>query len=123
VPFPIVRLAGSYTTRGVRLGRFVVTAPAGVRITVRCQGRGCPYRRKGPFVVRASGTRQVSGGRYVRISGFSRRLLRPGVRIRIYVAREDRIGKYTSFEIRRRLPPLRKDRCLRPGGTRVISCG
>jgi hypothetical protein len=123
VPFPIVRIAGSYTTRGVRLGRFVVTAPAGVRITVRCQGRGCPYRRKGPFVVRASGTRPVGGGRYVRIPGFSGRLLKPGVRVQVFVAREDRIGKYTSFKIRRGHPPLRTDRCLRPGRTSVISCG
>jgi len=124
VPFPVVRIAGSYTTLGVRLRLFAVTAPAGVRITVRCRGRGCPYRRRGPFVVRESGTRPVGGGsRYVRIRGFPGHLLKPGVRLQVFVAHEDRIGKYTSFRIRRRQPPLRADRCLRPGGTSVISCG
>jgi PKD domain len=123
-PFPVVRIAGSYTTRGVRLRLFTVTAPAGVRITVRCRGRGCPYRRRGPFVVRASGTRPAGeGSRYVRIRGFSRRLLKPDVRLQVFVAHKDRIGKYTSFKIRRRHAPLRADRCLRPGGTSVISCG
>jgi hypothetical protein len=123
VPFPVVRIAGSYTTLGVRLRLLAVTAPAGVRITVRCHGSGCPFRRRGPFVVRASGTRPVGGGRYVRIQGFSGRLLKPGVRLQVFVARENRIGKYTSFKIRRRHPPLRVDRCLRPGGASVISCG
>jgi len=121
-PFPVVRIAGSYTTLGVRLRLFAVTAPAGVRITVRCQGRGCPYRRRGPLVVRGSGTRPVGGGgRYVRIPGFAGHLLKPGVRLQVFVAHEDRIGKYTSFRIRRGHPPLRADRCLRPGGTSVIS--
>jgi hypothetical protein len=123
-PFPVVRIAGSYTTLGVRLRLFAVTAPAGVRITVRCQGRGCPYRRRGPFVVRESGTRPVGGGsRYVRIRGFPGHLLKPGVRLQVFVAHKDRIGKYTSFRIRRGHPPRRADRCLRPGGTSVISCG
>lgn len=123
-PFPVVRIAGSYTTLGVRLRLLAVTAPAGVRITVRCRGRGCPYRRSGPFVVRESGTRPGGGGsRYVRIRGFPGHLLKPGVRLQVFVAHEDRIGKYTSFRIRRRHPPLRADRCLRPGGTSVISCG
>jgi plastocyanin len=123
-PFPVVRIAGSYTTLGVRLRLFAVTAPAGVRITVRCKGRGCPYRRRGPFVVRGSGPRPVGGGgRYVRIPGFPGHLLKPGVRLQVFVAHEDRIGKYTSFRIRRGHPPLRADRCLRPGGTTVISCG
>ena len=121
-PFPVTRIAGSYTTRGVRLRLFAVTAPAGVRITVRCRGRGCPRRQIGPIVVRGSGTRAVSGGRYVRIRSFAGRLLRPGVRLQIFVAHEDRIGKYTSFTIRRRHAPLRVDRCLRPGGASVISC-
>jgi hypothetical protein len=121
-PFPVVRIVGTYTTRGVRLRLFTVTAPAGVRVTVRCRGRGCPYRRRGPFVVRGSDTRAVSGGRYVRIRGFAGRLLRPGVRLQVFVAHEDRIGKYTSFRIRRRNAPLRADRCLRPGGASVISC-
>jgi len=122
-PFPVVRIAGTYTTRGVRLRLFAVTAPAGVRITVRCGGSGCPRRKIGPLVVRGSSTPAVSGGRYVRIRGFARRLLKPGVRLQVFVAHENRIGKYTSFRIRRRHAPLRADRCLRAGGASVIACG
>jgi plastocyanin len=114
-PFPVVRITGSYTGRGVRLRLLTITAPAGVRITVRCRGRGCPKLRRGPLVVRASGTGPVGAAQYVRIRGFHGRLLRPGVRLQIFVAHQDRIGKYTSFRIRRGNPPLRTDTCLRPG--------
>jgi len=41
-PFPIVRIAGSDTSSGVRLSLLTVQAPVGARITVRCRGRGCP---------------------------------------------------------------------------------
>jgi plastocyanin len=121
-PFPIVRITGSYTTLGVRLRLFAVTAPVGVKITVRCQGHGCPYRRRGPFLVRRSGTRAVGAARYVRIGGFRGRLLEPGVRLQILVADKDRIGKYTSFRIRRGHPPLRTDSCVRPSGASEVAC-
>ena len=122
VPFPVVRITGTYTRRGVRLRLLTVTTPAGVRITVRCRGGGCPYRRSGPFVVRASGARP-GAVRYVRIKGFRGRLLKPGVRLQVFVAQRDRIGKYTSFRIRRGHSPQRTDSCLRPGGASVVSCG
>lgn len=122
VPFPVVRITGSYTRLGVRLRLLAVTAPVGVRITVRCAGRGCPYRRSGPFVLGASDSRPVGAARYVRIRGFRGRLLKPGVRLRIFVADQDQVGKYTSFTIRRGHPPLRADGCLRPGGASVFSC-
>lgn len=121
-PFPLVRITGSYTTLGVRLERFAVTAPAGVKITVRCRGGGCPYRRRGPFVVRASNTGAVGASRSVRVRGFRGRLLRPGVRLQVFVTHENRIGKYTSFRIRRGHPPLRADRCVRPGDGAVVVC-
>jgi hypothetical protein len=122
--FPVVRIAGSYTTRGVRLRLFTVTAPAGVRITGALPGARLsvsPERSvRGARIWHAPGR---GGSRYVRIRGFSRRLLKPDVRVQVFVAHKDRIGKYTSFKIRRRHAPLRADRCLRPGGTSVISCG
>jgi hypothetical protein len=120
-PFPIVRIAGIYSRRGVRLRLFTVTAPTRVRITVRCRGRGCPYRQRGPFVVRTTGTLPAGASRRVRIGGFRGRLLRPGVRLEVFVARSQQIGKYTRFTIRRDHLPLRTDRCLRPSGT-VFSC-
>ncbi len=121
-PSPVVRILGSYSTRGVRLRLFAVTAPAGVKITVRCRGRGCPYRQRGPFVVRKAGTRPAGSARYVSIRGFRGRRLKPGARLEVLVTHPRQIGKYTSFTIRRGRPPLRKDSCLRPGGS-VASCG
>jgi plastocyanin len=121
-PFPVVRITGSYTTLGVRLRLFAVTAPAGVRITVRCRGRGCPYRQRGPFVVRRSGTRAAGAARYVQIRDFRGRLLKPGVRLQVFIADKDRIGKYTSFTIRRGHPPLRADSCVRPAGASAVAC-
>ena len=121
-PFPVVRIAGGYSPRGVRLRLFAVTAPAGVRITVRCRGRGCPYRQRGPFVVRAAQTRAPRASRHVRIQGFRGRLLEPGVRLQVFVVDQDRIGKYTSFRIRRGHAPLRTDSCVRPGEASVVAC-
>lgn len=120
-PFPIVRLTGLYSTDGLRLRLLAVTAPVGVTITVRCAGHGCPYRRQGPFAVRISGTRPVGTARYVRIRGFRGRMLKPGARIQVFVARPQHIGKYTRFTIRRG-PPQRVDRCLGPSG-KIFSCG
>jgi hypothetical protein len=121
-PFPVVRITGSYSTLGVRLRVFAVTAPAGVRITVRCRGRGCPYRQSGPFVVRASDTRAVGASRYAHIRGFRGHLLEPGVRLQVFVTHEVQIGKYTSFRIRRGHAPLRTDSCVRPGEMSVVAC-
>jgi plastocyanin len=121
VPFPVVRITGSYSRHGVRLQRLWVTTPIGVRITVRCVGRGCPFRQRGPFVVLRSAS-QRGATRLVRIKGFSGRLLRPGSRFEVLVADRQRIGKYTYFRVRRTKPPARVDRCLRPGGASVISC-
>jgi hypothetical protein len=121
-PFPIVRIAGVYSSSGVRLRVFAVTAPSGVRITVRCGGRGCPYRKRGPFVVRATTTGHPGGvAQRVPIGGFRGRLLKPGVRLEVFVAHPAQIGKYTRFTIRRGHSPLRTVSCLRPSGT-VFSC-
>jgi hypothetical protein len=120
-PFPIVRISGSYATAGVRLKIFTVTAPAGVRVTVRCRGRGCPYAKRGPIVVRGSAPRG-GGARVIAIGGFRKRLLRPGARVQVFVEHPSRIGKFTRFTIQRRRPPSRVDRCLGLRGS-IRGCG
>jgi hypothetical protein len=50
------------------------------------------------------------------------RLLRPGVRIEVFVTKANVIGKYTRFRIRRGKPPARVDRCVRPGSSRPVRC-
>jgi hypothetical protein len=58
----------------------------------------------------------------VRIQGFRGRLLEPGVRLQVFVVDQGRIGKYTSFRIRRGRAPVRTDSCVRPGEASVVAC-
>ena len=57
----------------------------------------------------------------LRLKRYERRL-RAGTRIGIRISYPSRIGKYTSFVIRRRKRPDRKDMCLPPGVRKPIRC-
>ena len=104
-PFPIVRIVGRATRRGATIRLLSVrNAPRGARVTVRCRGRGCPLR---------SHRRSTKLGR-ARLRPLERSLP-AGILIRIYVTQPGKIGKYTSFRIRRMRRPLRRDRCTRAG--------
>jgi hypothetical protein len=119
-PFPIVRIAGSETSDGVRLTTLTVQAPPGARVTVSCQGRGCPARSQSRVAVsrvrnRAAGTVRISFRRF-------EHTLRAGVILRIRVSKPGEIGKYTRFIVRRGLLPERLDTCLDPAGFKPIAC-
>jgi hypothetical protein len=106
-PFPIVRLAGTAFERGARITLLEVRgAPRQACVTVRCSGRGCPFKTR---------HRAATKGR-VRLPRF-RRLLRPRARLQIFVRAPGVIGKYTAFRIRAAKRPLRTDRCLMPGNS------
>jgi len=117
-PFPVVRLAGSDTSFGVKLSLLTVLAPAGARITVTCRGHGCPVKSQSRMAVSSKNT-----GGEVNV-GFRRfqRSLRAGVILEIRVFKAGEIGKYTRFEVRRGKLPLRTDTCLGPGGIKPIVC-
>ena len=66
--------------------------------------------------------RELPPTRLLRIRSLEGRLLRPGVKLRLFVTRPDAVGKYTRFEIRRRKSPTRADMCLVPGSGRPLSC-
>jgi hypothetical protein len=112
IPFPIVRLVGRLTETGVRIRALLVRAPVCSRVTTRCRGRGCPFRKTTRFATR----------RAVRVRAIQGKRLRAGVRLEVLVSKRDRIGKFTRFEIRRDKPPRRVDRCLRFGATTPIRC-
>jgi PKD domain len=117
-PFPLVRIAGRITAGGTHVRLLRVDAPAGAKVTVRCAGRGCPFVKK----VRLAGRPpEARAARRVRVRSLER-LLRPGVRVRIFVTRRDSIGKYTRFRIRRGRTPARVDRCVNPGSLRPVRC-
>jgi PKD domain len=103
-PFPIVRLAGRVRGNGARVTLLGVrNAPRGARVEVRCVSRRCPYRRASKLVRR----------RRARFKQMERSFP-AGTLIAIRVTREETIGKYTRFRIRRGRVPARKDRCLIP---------
>ena len=122
-PFPVVRISGQYSRRGVRIRRLTIDASPGTGVKVRCGGRGCPFKRlRRTISLRVRANRELPSKRLLRIRTLEGRLLRPGVKLRLFVTRPDAIGKYTRFEIRRRKSPTRADLCLVPGSDRPLSC-
>ena len=112
-PWPIVRLAGTAFEGGARITLLEVRgAPRRACVTVRCSGRGCPFKTR---------RRAATTGR-VRLPRF-KRLLRPRARLQIFVRAPGVIGKYTGFRIRAAKPPQRANRCLMPGtSTKPTRC-
>jgi PKD domain-containing protein/Big-like domain-containing protein len=119
-PFPIVRIAGTVTPRGVKLSVLAVQTPVGAQVTVSCRGRGCRVKAERRV---AAASRRARGASAVLLS-FRRfeRSLRAGVVLEIRVQRPGEIGKYTRFAIRRRGLPVRLDQCLASTDPRPIVC-
>jgi hypothetical protein len=117
-PFPVVRIAGRITKRGTRVRLLIVEAPLGTKVTVRCSGGGCPFRKQ----TRAVPASAKSGAAVrVRVRRLER-LIKPGVRVRVYITQRATVGKYTGFRFRPGNPPARTDRCLMPGSWVPAMC-
>jgi PKD repeat protein len=110
-PFPVVTISGRLIGNGVRLSLLSIRAPKGARVTVRCRGRRCPYKR-------ASHLSRTGRVRFRKLE----RALTAGTVIEVFVTRSGSIGKYTRFRIRAGRVPARRDRCLRPGSSRPSPC-
>jgi hypothetical protein len=117
-PFPVVRIAGRITRRGTRVRILRVSAPVGSKISVRCSGRACPFKKQVRAVPTAAGSRGAVTFRVRRLE----RLLLPGVRVRVYVTKRGAIGKYTKLRFRAGKPPVRTDQCLMPGSWTPVDC-
>jgi hypothetical protein len=119
-PFPIVRIAGRLTRKGVSLTAFEVVAVPGARIEVSCKGGGCPVRR----TTRTVSTRSTSGkalaANRVRFTSFRR--LNAGAVLEVRITKSGAIGKYTRFVIRKKKLPSRSDACLMPGQGKPVIC-
>ena len=113
-PFPIVRIAGRIGRSGTRFRVLSIDAPPGATVTVRCKGRGCPFK---------ASSRSARAAQKLRIRKLEGRLLRSGTTIRIFVTKAGTVGKYTSLRIRGGKPPRRSDRCLMPeSNTKPVQC-
>ena len=114
-PFPLVRISGVTTMKGVRIDLLSVRTGHSTRVTIRCKGKGCPYKRKA-FTVHGKLRR-------VHVPGFKKRHLRAGTVVEVFVTRSGAIGKYTRFNVRGRLkPPRRVDSCTAVAVAKVKSC-
>jgi hypothetical protein len=117
-PFPIVRIAGSETLSGVNLRLLTAQAPAGARITVSCQGRGCPAKTVSQVAV---ASKKKGGTPVIEFRRFER-ALKAGVILEIRISKAGEIGKFTRFTVRRNKLPERGDACLGPTGVKPIVC-
>jgi large repetitive protein len=113
-PFPLVRISGMTTTKGVIIDLLSVRTGHGTKVTIRCKGRGCPYKRKA-VIAKGKVHRR-------RMPGFHHRHLRAGTVLEVYVTRGGAIGKYTRFRVRRLLPPKRLDSCTAVSVAKVKRC-
>jgi hypothetical protein len=110
-PFPVVRLAGSVSDGGARVRTLEVRAPRRSRITVKCQGDGCPAER----LRTTSATPRVL---FRRMAGF----LPAGTVIAVRVTKGSLVGKYTRWVIRGGRLPARTDLCLYPSRSKPARC-
>jgi large repetitive protein len=117
-PFPVVRIAGSFTSSGARINLLTVLAPVGATVTVTCHGGGCP---KSQHLVAASGAKSKSGTVLITFRRFERKL-RAGAVLDVWVSNHGQIGKFTRFLIRHNKTPTRTDMCLNSSGTKPIVC-
>jgi hypothetical protein len=116
-PFPVVRIAGSDDAAGVKLRLLrVQQMPAGARVTVRCKGRGCPFKSASRLAVPTK-----LGVPPIEMRGFERSLP-AGVTLEVLVSKPGEIGKYTRFRVRRGKLPERVDLCLNPAGGQPLVC-
>src|SRR2546423_9104837 len=117
-PFPVVRIAGSFTSSGARPRVLQISAPKSARIDVACLGAGWPRKRQTKVASLGPVARSAALVRFGRFE----HTLRGGVVLEIRITQVGRIGKYTRFTIRRGRAPSRIDRCLMPGKTTPVTC-
>jgi hypothetical protein len=111
-PFPVVRIAGSEGSAGVRIKLLSVQAPIGARVSIACKGKGCPAKLVSALAAASKG-KHAPGSALITFKRFEH-LLRPGVTLEIKISKSGEIGKFTRFVSRRHKLPTRSDSCLSP---------
>jgi hypothetical protein len=111
-PFPIVRITGRTSTRGARIDVLEVVAPPGSKVSARCTGKGCPFRK----------WRKTVGARTLVIKPLQGRHLSTGATLEVRVYKPGQVGKYTRILIRKLKVPVRSDLCLAPGSSAPSKC-
>lgn len=112
-PSPVVHLRGLIFARWVQIDLLSVQAPRGATVRVLCHGSSCSKARVSRRVVSAS--------KSLRFHAMEQRM-RPGTTIEVFITAPGRIGRYTSFAIRPKVAPVRRDLCLIPGRAKPATC-
>lgn len=94
--------------RNVRAIRLSVSGPTGARVRVTCTRGGC--RSFSGTVVRRRGIT-----RPLRVPTLSRRILRHGSELRVFITRPGSIGTFIRWRVRRGIAIKSGRRCLPPG--------
>jgi hypothetical protein len=116
-PFPTVRIVTTHAVGHVRLKVLSVQAPAGATVQVSCVGKRCPIASQTKTVPKAKSS-AVPPIAFARLE----RSLQPGIVLQIRVYKAGRIGKFTSFAIRKGKLPVRTDSCLSSTAPRPVAC-
>ena len=98
-PFPVLVIAGVLRGSTTRLNEFVVRGPRRAKVSIRCKGRRCPFRRIGGTIGRRKRLRFRR----------AQRTFRAGQVLEIRVTGRNRIGKFTSNH----LPPWKGAAAIR----------
>jgi hypothetical protein len=110
-PFPRVRTAGSFSLTRTRFTRVTVRGPRGARVAGSCSPKRCKTVKKG-----------LPRSGFLRLKALQRSYP-VKTKITIRVSAPSVIGKYVQITTRRGKPPLRRDRCLKPGIRKAVACG
>jgi hypothetical protein len=123
-PFPVVRIAGKFTTRGVLLRLFQVSVREGMKVVIRCAPRRrCPFGRQSRTAARGGSVEFLAyAAKFLRIRRLEGHILPAGIKLEVFITKPGMIGKYTRFKIRKARPPKRTDRCLPPNSSKPIAC-
>jgi large repetitive protein len=109
-PFPVVRIAGSEGSAGVKIKLLSVQAPIGAKVSIACKGKGCPAKLVSALAAASKG-KHAPGSALITFKRFER-LLPPGVTLEIKISKSGEIGKFTRFVSRKHKLPTRSDSCL-----------
>jgi hypothetical protein len=91
------------------VGLIVRNAPKGARITLRCDGRGCPINRPRRRTVRRNLKKVVLH------RGFATARLRPGARLVLSIRARETIGRTYTYDVSRGALPESRIVCRSPG--------
>ena len=102
--------------RNARLLSLVVhNAPRGARIVLTCTGKDCPVKRR-----RRTVSRELQ--RVTLHTGFRKKRLRAGTRLRLSITAAETVGRTYTYVVKRGALPTKTTVCRAPGEAKGRSC-